>query len=240
MRSYQPVVGRPLLQAVLLRSRQPRRRADVVRGQLNVARDALVRLLRRVKLLAGDHGELGYLSIVPLRYSSLTGSTFGAGRSATATWAWSFTWPMSGASEARKLLTRGAKLPSVVPCPAPNSTPASSPRWLKIGPPESPWRASTSSSTISMRKILLRGVVRGAAAGGDAVLAAAVAVDREQVAGPRRLRRDFHRLDRRPPDHQRREVPIGIDFERPGVRAEAAGEHNFDDASANRARRASS
>ena len=146
---------------------------------------------------------------------------------------------MSGASDARNDSTRGAKLPIVVPCPAPNSTPASSPRWLKIGPPESPCRASTSSSTISCGKFELRRVVRGAAAGGDAVLALAVAVDREQVAGLRRLRGDVHRLDRRPPDHQRREVPIGVDLERPGVRAEAVGEDDFDRCLANRGRRAS-
>ncbi len=58
-------------------------------------------------------------------------------------------WPMSGASEARNVLTRPSKLPSVVPSPAPNKTPASSPRSLKIGPPESPCRACTSSSTSS-------------------------------------------------------------------------------------------
>ena len=78
------------------------------------------------------------------------------------------------------------------------------------------------------REVELRRVVGGAAAGGDAVLALAVAVDREQVARLRRDGGDFDRLDRRPPDHQRREVPVGVDFQRPGVRAEAARENDFD------------
>ena len=38
----------------------------------------------------------------------------------------------------------------------------------------------------------------------------------------------MHRLDRRPPDHQRRQVPVAVDLQRAGVRAEAAGENDFD------------
>ena len=75
----------------------------------------------------------------------------------------------------------------------------------------------------SRRKII------GAVAGGDAVLAAAVAVDREQVALARRLGGDFYGFDVRAPDHEGGQVPIGVDFERLGVRAEAVGEDDFDE-----------
>jgi hypothetical protein len=80
------------------------------------------------------------------------------------------------------------------------------------------------------REILFRRVVRGAAAGRDAVLAAAVAVNGEQVARSRRLGGKFHRLDLWPPNHQRCKVPVLIDFERSRVRAESAREHDFHDA----------
>src|SRR4051794_30684567 len=78
----------------------------------------------------------------------------------------------------------------------------------------------------SWRKIV------GAVAGGDAVLAAAVAVDCEQVALARGLRSNFHGFDVRTPDHKSGQVPIGVDFERLCIRAEAIGENDFDEARA--------
>ena len=69
-------------------------------------------------------------------------------------------------------------------------------------------------------------------AGGDAVLAPAVAVDREQVALARRLGGDFYGLDIRAPNYEGGQVPIGVDFERLGVRAETIGEDDFDEAGA--------
>ena len=54
--------------------------------------------------------------------------------------------------------------------------------------------------------------------------------DRRTLAGARRLGRDFHGLDLRAPDHQCREVPVRINLQRAGVRAEAVRENNLDNA----------
>jgi len=71
-----------------------------------------------------------------------------------------------------------------------------------------------------------------AVAGCNSVLAATVAVDGEQVALARWLCGDFYGFDVRSPDHEGGQVPIRIDFERLGVRAEAVGEDDFDEARA--------
>ena len=83
----------------------------------------------------------------------------------------------------------------MVPSPAPNNTPASSPGSLKIGPPESPCRASTSSSTISCGKFCFGAKYCVQWPVAMRYCAVAVAVDREQVARPRRSRGNVDRFD---------------------------------------------
>src|SRR5262249_12777811 len=69
------------------------------------------------KIDGGDHAELGYAAGVTVGSFLIGRMTFGAGRSAIALL---FCCSRSGATLARNTRTRGEKLPSVVPCPAPN------------------------------------------------------------------------------------------------------------------------
>ena len=116
--------------------------------------------------------------------------------------------------------TRGAKLPSVVPCPAPNRTPAISPRLVENRAAGVALAGFDVELDHLVREVRLRRVIVGAAAGGDAVFAAAVAVDREQVALPRRLRRRFSRVrrsaarSRAPPGPNRESTLSGRAWER--------------------------
>ena len=88
------------------------------------------------------------------------------------------------------------------------------------------------------REVFLRRVVSGAAAGGDAVLALTVAVDGKHVAGCGGYGRDADRLNRWPPDHECRQIPIAVDLERTGMGTEATRGRRLRPCLANRGRRA--